>query len=138
MGTRATYRFFDNNNHLISLYGQYDGYPSGNPLGIVKFLNNLNIVNGLYYGSRIGECANGWEDAILQLIVYLKREPGNWYLETTPDEDPWLDYNWIIDVSKRTISLKEYDLDEDGNALVKSEKVIRKMTFAEFIETYSN
>jgi hypothetical protein len=56
MGTRSTYRVIQqwtdrdtariNNQNLVLLYAQYDGYPTGHPLDTAKWLASGKVVNG--------------------------------------------------------------------------------------------
>jgi hypothetical protein len=56
MGTRSTYRIIEQykqedgsiqDNNLVLVYRQYDGYPTGHPLETAEWLSTAKVVNGL-------------------------------------------------------------------------------------------
>jgi len=66
----------------VQVYKHYDGYPSGHPVDLAKWLVNKKIVNGLTNDST--EIANGLGCLIAQYIAAFKEQPGDLYVES-PD-----------------------------------------------------
>ncbi len=93
MGTRHTYRIIEtyksNNPELgqvsepiCLIYGQYDGYPSGTPIQVAKFIESGKMVNG--YGPDSKEIVfNGTGCMTAQLIKHLKDGTGNIYVQAS-------------------------------------------------------
>ena len=82
MGTRALVHIKQDgvdSDTIVSLYRQFDGYPSG--LGDdIKKLNVFNIVNGYSLDQSEG-FANGMGCFAAQLLSFLKSGIGNVYVE---------------------------------------------------------
>lgn len=80
MGTRALTRIFDENGGFImSLYRQFDGYPSGHGDELAKFLSSLKITEGFRSADRSG-LANGMGCLAAQIVASFKVEAGGFYL----------------------------------------------------------
>lgn len=79
MGTRSTISFYDDKEHYVSIYQQYDGYLSGVGQNLYDFLNSKTLVNGL--STRDNTVANGAGCLFAQFIKEFKTEPGGLYLE---------------------------------------------------------
>jgi hypothetical protein len=75
MGTRHLTVIYDgelnSENELITIYGQYDGYPSGHGKTLKKLVGNKKIVNGLTNKGE-DEVANGMGCFAAQLVALLK------------------------------------------------------------------
>lgn len=84
MGTRSltyVYSEFDNQNPLVCMYRQFDGYPSGYGMELADFLSEFTIVNGLPPETKKSAMvANGMGCLAAQIIANFKTEPGNIYL----------------------------------------------------------
>lgn len=90
MGTRSTTKVLDNNgNCLTAMYAQYDGYPEGMGLDLVKFLGDKPLVNG--FGSNSQQAFNGPGCLAAQLVAHFKDGIGGFYL-TTPDDTQEFNY----------------------------------------------
>ena len=63
----------------VQVYKHYDGYQSGHPTELAKFLNRFRIVNGLTNDSSY--VANGLGCLAAQYVEVFKMEPGDLYLE---------------------------------------------------------
>jgi hypothetical protein len=97
MGTRARINIIDGNKCLVSIYRQFDGYPSGLGHDVAKFAKKLQIVNG-FSGDGKGQ-ANGMGCFAAQLIKHLKHDTGNVYIRDTSDESHGEEYSY--DLSER-------------------------------------
>ena len=81
MGTRSlTYVYDDNNDPLICMYRQFDGYPTGHGSELSHFLLPFKIVNGISGNVKIGKVANGMGCLAAQLVANFKTDVGNIYL----------------------------------------------------------
>lgn len=90
MGTRSTYRVIQqwtdrdtariNNQNLVLLYAQYDGYPTGHPLDTAKWLASGKVVNGLGPTDPQVLLFNGAGCLAAQLIAKYKGGVGGHYI----------------------------------------------------------
>lgn len=83
MGTRATVKFFNNEELVLSVYHQYDGYQTGVGEQIRQLVEQYQIVNGLYGGT--GKIANGIDDLALLYILDNKESAGGIYAASKND-----------------------------------------------------
>ena len=74
----------------VQVYKHYDGYPSGHPTDLAKFLNGFKIVNGL--GMDTYQIANGLGCLAAQYIAAFKQDAGDIYVENPDTERSWIDY----------------------------------------------
>ena len=161
MGTRNLTMVIDKEgNKKIAQYGQWDGYPSGVGVGVLRFLKNEELVKSLisnlskvrfldqegrdkaFYESyekntpnwsnepdnRTGEQKRWWdlfcsrnlaEEVLTNIAVSQDDEIMILDRENTAKGDGWVEYSYVIDFSKNTLTvyekidlpyLKEYDL----------------------------
>jgi len=109
MGTRSLTIVKDSDGQdLVTLYCQYDGYPTGHGAAILEQFKGYAIVNGLPGGKDHSKIANGMGCLAAQLVArFCKALPGNYHLcptntrevgeefvyvlsfNETPSEDPW-------------------------------------------------
>lgn len=82
MGTRARVNIFERGKLLVSIYRQFDGYPSGLGQDIADFSSKMDIINGIS-GQKAGEAANGMGCFAAQLIRHLKDDIGSVYIRST-------------------------------------------------------
>jgi hypothetical protein len=141
MGTRHTYRIIEtykSNNPALGqvqedvclIYGQYDGYPDGTPLQVVKFILSGTMVNG--YGA-VGEdeiVFNGLGCMTAQLIKHLKQGTGNIYVQKLSSrlhsgEDYTYDIIWDFDTKQFTVVAYTWE-----------DKELFRGTLAEYITEY--
>ncbi len=121
MGTRAMVIVKDeNNNKIIEMYKQFDGYPEGLGVELQEYIASREMVNGLRSKSNAW---NGINCFAASLVEHFKNGPGGIYLYP-PDIDHykpkyyWEKYNaeylYIIDSN---LNLKCYDtyLNEEIN-----------------------
>lgn len=77
---------------LVSMYQQYDGYPSGHGTVLAEFLDGMTIVNGFGDGTP-AKAANGPGCFAAQLVKYLKDGIGGLYITTAEDRQ---EFNYFI------------------------------------------
>ena len=104
MGTRSltyVYESFINdkgqrqNEPIMCMYRQFDGYVSGHGAELAEFLTSGKLVNGL----SVGQSAvyNGMGCLAAQLVAHFKTEPGGIYLHAPRlDRDDWQDYEYHV------------------------------------------
>lgn len=112
MGTRSITTIIDHQwdkpERLMTMYRQYDGYPSGHGQELYDFLSQLTIVNGIGL-SETRKIANGAGCLAAQMVQHFKEKagPGGIYIvkpRVTLDGE---DYGYEITITKsRTIYVK--------------------------------
>lgn len=139
MGTRSTYRVIEQykkedgsieNNNLVLVYRQYDGYPTGHPLETAEWLATAKVVNGLGM-SETQLVFNGAGCLAAQLIAKFKDGPGGTYVHNLESRgECWEDYLYDIIVTEdRTIEYVCYDNNEDKTEIFRG-------TPSDFIKKY--
>ena len=110
MGTRSiTYIYDENNDPLIALYRQYDGYPSVTGSEIVDFLKQFKMVNGLALENK-QKIANGMGCLAAQFVAHFKTEPGRFYLQPPCKElDAWQEFEYFVTLKGDELNLKITD-----------------------------
>jgi hypothetical protein len=81
MGTRSITVIKDETTKLVTLYKQYDGYPTGWGQELLDFLKEFTIVNGYSSHMEAGSHANGAGCLAAQLIANFKTDIGGLYIE---------------------------------------------------------
>ena len=97
MGTRSLTHVMDDRLHpLVTIYRQFDGYPSGHGADLAEFLVDRTIVNGI--GTNTPEKAsNGMGCLAASLVGWLKGDQiGGIYLEEPGSSDHGEDYTYTI------------------------------------------
>ena len=80
MGTRSiTIVKDEDNNKIIEMYKQFDGYPEGLGQELADFINSGTMVNGLGNGRNV---FNGISCFAAQLVNHFKEGPGGIYLHS--------------------------------------------------------
>lgn len=103
MSTNAVMNFYHNGGNIANIYHHWDGYPAGQGLELAKFLNKLEIGNGV--GSRnMYQVANGFDCLVAQYIAKMKKEAGGVYMTTEQDSQ---EFNYNIAYYDR---LKKYSI----------------------------
>lgn len=106
MGTRSlTFVYNENNEPILNLYRQYDGYVAGHGNELAEFLDDLTYVNGL--GAEPKNVFNGMGCLAAQLVAHFKDCPGNFYIHSVNETDCWQDYEYHI--YKERIVVKKHD-----------------------------
>jgi len=97
MGTRSVTHVYDESGALIiSMYRQYDGYPTGMGQDLKDFLDGIVIVNGLMLGDT-RRTANGMGCLAAQIVANFKTEPGEFYLyPPDPELDAGQEFEYFI------------------------------------------
>lgn len=99
MGTRSTTAIKDEQgNTLVTLYRQYDGYPSGHGQELADFLSARTVING--FGRETAQThANGMGCLSAQLITHLKGDQiGNIYVTREGDSQ---EYNYTVYLNEK-------------------------------------
>lgn len=97
MGTRSlTHIKEEDGTTLLTLYGQYDGYPDGMGRDLVDFLAPFRIVNGFGSDAEMGKTANGMGCLAAQLVKHFKQEVGNIYVSSPGASDCWEEYVYEV------------------------------------------
>ena len=123
MGTRSltTFKEDHTNEEIVVLYRQMDGYPEGHGIDLFRFLNNMNMVNGMKPQEK-RKTSNGMSCLAAQMIAYFKDEPGGFYLYRADTRDIGEEYVYTIyldfvdnDDNERKIMIKveKTSYDED-------------------------
>jgi len=99
MGTRSIINVYDESEKILSLYGQYDGYPSGVGRDLADFLNGMQLVNGISIGEN-KRIANGMGCLAAQLVCNFKKTPGSFYIVSCKDFDHWQEYTYDLYAEK--------------------------------------
>jgi hypothetical protein len=127
MGTRSTYRIIEQyknedgsieNNDLVLVYRQYDGYPTGHPMETAEWLSTGTVVNGLGMAEE-RLVFNGAGCLAAQLIAKFKDGPGGTYIHSLSSRgESWEDYLYDIIIKEdRTIEYVCYDNNETKTEL---------------------
>ena len=123
MGTRSLTTFKEDytDEEIVVLYRQMDGYPEGHGIDLFRFLNNMNMVNGMKPQEK-RKTSNGMSCLAAQMIAYFKDEPGGFYLYRADTRDIGEEYVYTIyldfvdnDDNERKIMIKveKTSYDED-------------------------
>ena len=138
MGTRSLTRVIetwkdDNGKEkkqlLVTMYRQYDGYPSGHGQELADFLKAGKVVNGLGC-DRPAKVFNGAGCLAAQMVSHFKGdEAGGIYLYPNNTKDAWQNYEYhvLVDFDSKEVTLICY---ESG----KRKKQLFKGTPDKFVE----
>ena len=129
MGTRSltTFKEDHTDEEIVVLYRQFDGYPEGHGIDLFRFLNKMNMVNGIAGGEK-RKISNGMSCLAAQMVSYFKEEPGGFYLYRADTRDVGEEYiytiyvNYDIDNNKREIMIKVENTSYDESFENKSMK----------------
>lgn len=83
MGTRSITRIYDEENEIIvDIYNQYDGYVEGVGTDLINFIRSGQVLNGIQLSSGDNRRKfNGMGCFAAQLVAYWKTGAGGTYLE---------------------------------------------------------
>jgi len=95
MGTRSLTFVYDEQEPIINMYRQYDGYPTGHGAELAEFLTQFTMVNGLGI-NETRKVANGMPCLAAQLVAHFKSEAGGFYLYPTSTVDCGQDYEYHV------------------------------------------
>lgn len=133
MGTRSLTTFIetykdeegnDKKNEIVTMYRQYDGYPSGHGLEIAEFLSKGKLVNGLGYKET--KVFNGMGCLTAQVIADFKNGAGGIYMQRG-NKDSGEDYRYQIigdyDTKELTIKILEVGYMKGDNYVNKARTI---------------
>ena len=100
MGTRSltTFKEDETEEEIVVLYRQMDGYPEGHGIDLFRFLNKMNMVNGIAGGEK-RKISNGMSCLAAQMVSHFKDEPGGFYLYRADTRDVGEEYIYTIYVN---------------------------------------
>lgn len=108
MGTRCLTHIKEDGETLVTVYRQFDGYPTGHGAALMEALASKKLVNGIPMDG--GEYVNGMKCAAAYLIASIKDRAGGVYVYPKDASDVWEDYVYTLDGSndrlEEGISLK--------------------------------
>ena len=118
MGTRSltrvieTWKGTDENarvkkNLIVTMYRQFDGYPSGHGDELASFLKSGRVVNGIGLGDT-GKIFNGAGCLAAQMVSHFKGDSaGGFYLypNTTKDAGQEYEYHVLVDFNTKQITM---------------------------------
>ncbi len=96
MGTRSLTIVYEDENPIINMYRQFDGYVEGHGLELAEFLGEFEAITN---GIRVGETrktANGMSCLAAQLIAHFKKDVGGFYLYPTSTTDCGQEYEYHV------------------------------------------
>lgn len=108
MGTRClTFVYDDNDQPILNLYRQYDGYPSGHGAELARFLERGRLVNGLTGDNR--PAFNGMGCLAAQLVANFKDGPGGFYIHSVEAKDCGQDYEYHVYQREGVVNVRVVD-----------------------------
>ena len=112
MGTRSLTHVIETYKHngkkkkqtLLTMYRQYDGYPSGHGSDLVGFLEGSRVVNGYSTSDTESEkrVFNGAGCLAAQLVAHFKKGIGGFYLHRPNAKGCGEEYTYEIEVDSDT------------------------------------
>lgn len=102
MGTRSTIAIYEGEQHLVTIYQQYDGYPSGAGLVLARFIKSGKFVNGL--GGKEKPVFHGMGCFAAALIKELKDGPGGTHI-VPKDQKEEYNYKVVGDFAKPEVTV---------------------------------
>lgn len=117
MGTRSLTSFIETykddsgkqkKQEIVTMYRQYDGYPTGHGLDLAQFLSKGKMVNGIGLDDTI--VFNGMGCLTAQVVAHFKDGAGGIYLQRA-NKNSWENYRYHIigdfDTKELTIKILE-------------------------------
>jgi hypothetical protein len=80
MGTRSLVHFHEDGQVIATLYGQWDGYPTGMGADLKEILDGRPVVNGITTDREAARAFNGMGCLTAQVIGGLKQGIGSIYV----------------------------------------------------------
>ena len=102
MGTRSLTIVKDSDGQdLVTLYRQYDGYPTGLGSEIFEQFKEYKIINGLPSGKDHPKIANGMGCLAAQLVAHFcKALPGNYHLCPTKTRGVGEEFVYVLSLDE--------------------------------------
>jgi hypothetical protein len=114
MGTKSLVHVKDDKKTLVTLYRQYDGYPSGMGADIKRILNegDVKVLNGFSRSQKSPEFFNGAGCLSAYLVGQLKKNSiGDVYLYPPNSEGLGEEFVYTVTVTKKnTVNLRILDV----------------------------
>jgi len=140
MGTRSLTTFISTwkdektgkvkNDKIVTMYRQYDGYPTGHGLQLAEFLNQGKLVNGIGSAEK-GLVFNGMGCLAAQVVAHFKEGPGNIYLHRGGTTNCWEEYRYEIIGNEETKGLTFKCIETHGKAVTLYQGTVQG--FLEFV-----
>jgi len=147
MGTRSLTHVIETYKHngkkkkqtLLTMYRQYDGYPSGHGADLVNFLEGSKVVNGYGMGDEGSKKVfNGTGCLAAQLVAHFKKGVGGFYLQRPNAKDCGEEYTYDIEVNAETqeITLRCYEIGymNKKNEYVNKKHILFEGKASDFLE----
>lgn len=108
MSTNAKVSFYEDGEHLVSVYHHWDGYLEGVGLDLAKFLKKINLVDVIQDKTKLYKVANGFTCLVAQYISKFKTGVGNVYIISENDSQY---YNYDVHCYGNEITIKWEDFE---------------------------
>ena len=113
MGTRSLTHIREEGETLITIYRQYDGYPTGMGANLKEFLGDRKVTSGIRMDAPKRAPFNGMGDLAARLVTFLKEgdveSAGNVYIYPANATDVWEEYVYTVDQKDGELSLSVVD-----------------------------
>lgn len=140
MGTRSLTTFISTwkdeetkkvkNEKIVTMYRQYDGYPTGHGKELAEFLAQGKLVNG--YGANEPQLVfNGMGCLAAQVVANFKDGPGNIYLHRGGTTNCWEEYRYEVIANEETKELTFKCIEVHGKPVTLYEGTVQG--FLEFV-----
>jgi len=112
MGTKSLTTFLDewDNEEIVVMYRQYDGYPEVHGRDLFDYLSGKKIVNGIPRNEKVSQLANGMSCLAAQVISHFKKEVGNFYLHKSGTRDIGEQYVYTVYYHNNELKVKVRNL----------------------------
>ena len=104
MGTRSITRVIEDGKHIMNMYRQFDGYPSGHGKELAEFIHGKPMVNGFQGKNQLA--FNGGGCLAAGIVSNFKKGIGGFYLKPVEQTDCWQDYEYILIVDSIALTLR--------------------------------
>jgi len=112
MGTKSLTTFLDewDNEEIVVMYRQYDGYPEVHGRDLFDYLSGKKIVNGIPRNEKVSQLANGMSCLAAQVVSHFKKEVGNFYLHKSGTRDIGEQYVYTVYYHNNELKVKVRNL----------------------------
>ena len=112
MGTKSLTTFLDewDNEEIVVMYRQYDGYPEVHGRDLFDYLSGKKIVNGIPRNEKVSQLANGMSCLTAQVVSHFKKEVGNFYLHKSGTRDIGEQYVYTVYYHNNELKVKVRNL----------------------------
>jgi hypothetical protein len=117
MGTRSLTHIYSSGLDspiLVTMYRQFDGYPTGHGQDIMDFLKGKKLINGISGDTDRIKCFNGMGCLAASFIKNFKEDIGGIYIVPIGSEDHWEDYRYHVYEIDDVLYLKVVAAYSDG------------------------